>query len=238
MSSWGPPAHPSWFTPPPCSFTDPYYAQPTAHSLHSYAQPQPQWNAPYQGWRPQYNSHPTHFPPPPTQPQPSPPPPPTQPHMPTQPQTHPHPSQKYTPTQLPVPPFPRPYNGAAQPNCEAYKKAKLISEEDPKAGNMSMRPTSIHISIPHPFHHFFHLIVLLLWKLCFLQEVLNLYRKHPIEPLDEPNSILKGNMMVGICWLGLQAPLCPSLAFLHHFSTSFFFYIVLLQEVPVEIVGS
>jgi len=38
--------------------------------------------------------------------------------MPTQPQTHPHPSQKYTPTQLPIQPFPRPSNGAAQPNCK------------------------------------------------------------------------------------------------------------------------
>jgi hypothetical protein len=34
---------------------------------------------------------------------------------------------------------------------EAYKKAKLISEEDLKAWNMSMRPTHIHVSIPHPF---------------------------------------------------------------------------------------
>ena len=39
MPSWGPPAHPSWFTPSPDSFIDPYYAQPTAHSFHSYAQP-------------------------------------------------------------------------------------------------------------------------------------------------------------------------------------------------------
>ena len=38
MPSWGPPTHPSWFTPPPCSFTDPYYAQPVAHSFHSYAE--------------------------------------------------------------------------------------------------------------------------------------------------------------------------------------------------------
>ena len=34
---------------------------------------------------------------------------------------------------------------------EAYKKAKLISKEDLKAWNMSMRPTHIHVSIPHPF---------------------------------------------------------------------------------------
>lgn len=118
MPSWGPPAHPSWSTPPPCSFPKPYYAQPVAHSFHSYAQPQPQWNAPYQEWRPQYNSHPAHFPPPPAHPQPSPPPPPRQPQMPTQPQCHPSPSQFHTSTQLPVP-FPKPYNGVAQPNCKA-----------------------------------------------------------------------------------------------------------------------
>ena len=63
IPSWGPPAHPSWFTPPPCSFTDPYYAQLVAHSFHSYAQPQPRWNAPLQG-RPQYNYPPAHLPPP------------------------------------------------------------------------------------------------------------------------------------------------------------------------------
>jgi len=102
MPSWGPPAHPSWFTPPPYSFTDPYYAQPVANSFHSYDQPQPQWNAPHQGWRPQYNSPPTHFPPPPAQPQ-----------------THPHPSQIYTPTQLPIPPSPNPHIGAAQDKCKA-----------------------------------------------------------------------------------------------------------------------
>ena len=82
MPSWGPPAHPSWSTPPPwsypppSSFTDPYYAQPSAHSFHSYAQPQPQWNAPHQGWRPQYNSPSALLPPPPTQTQPLPPAPP------------------------------------------------------------------------------------------------------------------------------------------------------------------
>ena len=118
MPSWGPPAHPSWFTPPPYSSTDPYYAQPTAHPFHSYAQPQPQWNEPYQGWRPQYNSHPTHFPPPPAHPQPSPPPPPRQPQMPTQPHCHPSPSQFHTSTQLPVP-FPRPHIRAAQYECKA-----------------------------------------------------------------------------------------------------------------------
>ena len=85
----------------------------------SYAQPQPQWNAPHQGWRPQYNSHSAPLPPPPTQPQPSPPPPPRQPQMPAQPQPHPHLSQIYTPTQLPVPPFPNLPIGAAQHNCNA-----------------------------------------------------------------------------------------------------------------------
>ena len=52
---------------------------------------------------------------------------------------------------------------------------------------------------------------------CLLQEALYFYRKHPVEPLDEPNPISKVNLMVGICWLGLQALVCPSLAFLHHF---------------------
>ena len=51
-------------------------------------------------------------------PQPSPPPPPRQPQMPTQPQCHPSPSQFHTSTQLPVP-FPKPYIGAAQHNCNA-----------------------------------------------------------------------------------------------------------------------
>jgi hypothetical protein len=134
MPSWDPPAHPSWSTPPPwsyspCSFTDPYYAQPVAHSFHPYAQPQPQWNAPYQEWRPQYHSHPTHFPPPPAHPQPSPPPPPRQPQMPTQPQCHPSPSQTHTSTHLPVP-FPKPCNGAAQPNCKSEAQhVKMIPRE-------------------------------------------------------------------------------------------------------------
>ena len=83
---------------------------------------------------------------------------------------------------------------------EAYKKAKLISEEDLKAWNMSMRPTHIHLSIPHPFSIiFFHVIMLLSSKLCLLQEALYFYRKHPVEPLDEPNPISKVNLMVGIC---------------------------------------
>jgi len=67
------------------------------------------------------------------------------------------------------------------------------------------------------FHHFFHVIMLLSSKLCLLQEALNFYRKHPVEPLGEPNPIPKVNLMVGAYWLGLQALVCPSLAFIHHF---------------------
>jgi len=52
IPSWGPPTHPSWSTPPPWSYPSQYHAQPAAHSFHSHAQPQPQWNAPHQGWRP------------------------------------------------------------------------------------------------------------------------------------------------------------------------------------------
>eukprot|EP00253_Pinus_taeda_P006134 PITA_06134 len=51
MPSWGPPAHPSWSTPPPWSYPPQYQAPPVAHSFHLYAQPQPQWNAPHQEWR-------------------------------------------------------------------------------------------------------------------------------------------------------------------------------------------
>ena len=57
--------------------------------------------------------------------------------------------------------------------------------------------------------------------LCLLQEALYFYRKHPVEPLDEPNPISKVNLMVGVYWSGLQALACPSLAVLHHLSTSF-----------------
>ena len=74
--------------------------------------------------------------------------------------------------------------------------------------------------------------------LCLLQEALYFYRKHPVEPLDEPNPISKVNLMVGAYWLGLQALVCPSLAFLHHFFHLLMLLIVLLQELPVEIVGN
>lgn len=74
--------------------------------------------------------------------------------------------------------------------------------------------------------------------LCLLQEALYFYRKHPVEPLDEPNSISKVNLMVGAYWIGLQALVCPSLAFLHHFFHLIMLLIVLLQELPVEIVGN
>jgi len=84
MPSWRPPTHPSWSTPPQWSYPSQYHAQPAAHSFHSYAQPQPQWNAPHQGWGPHYNSPFTLLPPPPAQPQPLPPDPPRQPQMPTQ----------------------------------------------------------------------------------------------------------------------------------------------------------
>ena len=88
------------------------------------------------------------------------------------------------------------------------------------------------------FHHSFNVIMLLSSKLCFLQDALYFYRKHPVEPLDEPNSISKMNLMVGICWLGLQALVCPSLAFIHHFFHLLVPLIVLLQDLPVEIVGN
>ena len=67
---------------------------------------------------------------------------------------------------------------------------------------------------------------------------MNSYRKHPVEPLDEPNPISKVNLMVGVYWLGLQALLCPSLALIHHFFHLLVLLIVLLQELPVEIVGN
>ena len=64
----------------------------------------------------------------------------------------------------------------------------------------------VHEAYPHPCfhssplsHHFFHVIMLLSSKLCLLQEALYFYRKHPVEPLDEPNPISKVNLMVGIC---------------------------------------
>ena len=69
IPSWGPLAHPSWSMPPPWYFTSQYHAQPDTHSFQSNAQPQPQWNASHQGWRPQYNSLPALLPPPLTQPQ-------------------------------------------------------------------------------------------------------------------------------------------------------------------------
>ena len=53
MPSWGPPAHPSWSAPPPWSYPSQYDTQPVAHSFHPHVQPQPQWNAPQPGWRPQ-----------------------------------------------------------------------------------------------------------------------------------------------------------------------------------------
>ena len=42
---------------------------------------------------------------------------------------------------------------------------------------------------------------------------MNFYRKHPVEPSDEPNSILKWNLMVGISLLGLQ----PHLYAIQHY---------------------
>jgi len=44
IPSWGPPAHPSWSTHPPWSFTSQYHAQLAAHSFQSHVQPQPHWN--------------------------------------------------------------------------------------------------------------------------------------------------------------------------------------------------
>lgn len=58
--------------------------------FNPYAQPQPQWNASHQGWRPQYNSTLTLLPPPPSQPQGLPFAPPRQPQMPTQPNPNPN----------------------------------------------------------------------------------------------------------------------------------------------------
>ena len=51
ITSWGPPAHPSWSAPPPWYYPSQYHTQPAAHSFHSYVQPQPQWNAPQPRWR-------------------------------------------------------------------------------------------------------------------------------------------------------------------------------------------
>lgn len=39
IPSWGPPAHPSWSTPPPWSITSPCHAQPATYSFQSYAHP-------------------------------------------------------------------------------------------------------------------------------------------------------------------------------------------------------
>eukprot|EP00253_Pinus_taeda_P032953 PITA_32953 len=89
IPSWAPPAHPSWSAPPPWSYPSPYHTQPPPHSFHSHAWPQPQWNAPQPGWRPQYNT-PAILPPPPAQPQPLPPAPLRQPQMPAQPNSNPN----------------------------------------------------------------------------------------------------------------------------------------------------
>ena len=107
---------------------------------------------------------------------------------------------------------------------EAYKKAKLVSKEDLKAWNMSMRPTLIHVSTPHPFSIILFMSLSFFPQNCvFYRKVLYFYRKHPVEPLDEPNPISKVNLMVGVYWLGLQALVCPSLALIHHFSTTLCF---------------
>ena len=53
---------------------------------------------------------------------------------------------------------------------EAYKKAKLISKEDLKAWNMSMRPTLIYVSTPHPFY------IILFMSLCFFPPNCVFYR--------------------------------------------------------------
>jgi len=68
IPSWGPPTHPSLSTPPPWSYTSQYQSQPASQSFQPYGQPQHQWNAPTQGWRPQFNNVPALLPPPPTQP--------------------------------------------------------------------------------------------------------------------------------------------------------------------------
>ena len=78
----GPPAHPSWSTPLPWSYASQYHSQPTSQSFQPYAPPQPRWNTPLQGWRPQYNNDPALLPPPPAQPQLLHSPPPKQPQMP------------------------------------------------------------------------------------------------------------------------------------------------------------
>ena len=53
---------------------------------------------------------------------------------------------------------------------EAYKKAKLISKEDLKAWNMSMRPTLIYVSTPHPFS------IILFMSLCSFPQNCVFYR--------------------------------------------------------------
>ena len=133
--------------------------------------------------------------------------------------------------------------------CAFYRKFRIFYKKLTKKPNWSPKrtwrlgkcpwglPTSMFPFLT-PFPSFFHVIKLLSSKLCFLQDALYFYRKHPVEPLDEPNSISKMNLMVGIYWLGLQALVCPSLAFIHHFFHLLVPLIVLLQDLPVEIVGN
>ena len=132
--------------------------------------------------------------------------------------------------------------------CAFYRKFTKKPNWSPKrTWRLGICPWGLHSSmfpLLTPFPSFFSchyasfLIMLLSSKLCFLQDALYFYRKHPIEPLNEPNSISKMNLMVGIYWLGLQALVCPSLAFIHHFFHLFVPLIMLLQDLPVEIVGN
>ena len=121
---------------------------------------------------------------------------------------------------------------------EAYKKAKLISEEDLKAWNMSMRPTLIHVSTPHPFSiifpcHYasFLKTVFSTGSSVFLQETsCRTFGRAKSNFKSESNG---GNLLI------TPTSTCVSIPCLH---PSFFhllvLLIVLLQELPVEIVGT
>eukprot|EP00253_Pinus_taeda_P019096 PITA_19096 len=64
--SWGPPANPSWYTPPPWAYASQYHSQPVISNLQSTTT---SVESPTQGWRPQFNNVPALLPPSPTQPQ-------------------------------------------------------------------------------------------------------------------------------------------------------------------------
>ena len=121
---------------------------------------------------------------------------------------------------------------------EAYKKSKLISEEDLKAGNMSMRPTSINVSIPHPFPSFFPPHCASFMKIVpstgssvFLQETsCRTFGRAKFNFKSESNG---GNLLIR------PTSTCVSIPFLSpSFVHLIVLLIVLLQELPVEIEGN